>query len=324
MSGYLRSASLSDAERQELALRISRLLHDTRLALEPERLDKVFVTLTEDNGLTVAPDRYLFDIEAFSDYESHAFYEVGLQVDGTSLLQLDSLFYELRPGQLAIVRRNQVHRLAFPADTNAPSTMFWLNVTGDMTRCGFTTYDRESPWKVWGCDLMIPGGFILSEALDKVGTKAVSADQRDAIATCLRFFFLELERRFVIIDTAEEQSWNEQIVVGVKHYVLTHLNSTLRLQELSDVLSVSACHLSKVFKQVTNQTLSSYIQSVKLEKSIEHLLLGTMTISEIASKLGYYDQYHFSKAFKSFTGFAPTVYRQYHAAERANPAHCDE
>ena len=47
-----------------------------------------------------------------------------------------------------------------------------------------------------------------------------------------------------------------------------------------------------------------------MEKAIELLLSSTLSIAQIAAQLGFYDQYHFSKTFKAYTGFAPTVYRK--------------
>ena len=119
-----------------------------------------------------------------------------------------------------------------------------------------------------------------------------------------------IERKFAFVDEATEMGWNEQVANEIKYYISNHLNSSLRLQELADVVSISACHLSKIFKQATNQTITNYIQQCKIEKAIELLLSTTLSISQIASQLGFYDQYHFSKTFKAYTGFAPTVYRK--------------
>ena len=39
-------------------------------------------------------------------------------------------------------------------------------------------------------------------------------------------------------------------------------------------------------------------------------LTGTpMTLKEIASRLGYGDQFHFSRKFKAFSGVSPSMYR---------------
>ena len=146
----------------------------------------------------------------------------------------------------------------------------------------------------------------------------MESERLDAVSIYLQFFLMQLERKLTFVDEETEASWNEQVANEVKHYIIHHLSSSLRLQELADEVSISACHLSKIFKHATDQTISGYIQQVKMEKAIEYLLSGTLSISQIASLLGFYDQYHFSKAFKAYTGYAPTIYRNAMSAERAN------
>jgi AraC family transcriptional regulator, transcriptional activator of pobA len=38
----------------------------------------------------------------------------------------------------------------------------------------------------------------------------------------------------------------------------------------------------------------------------------TMSVKEIAYSLGFFDEYHFSKAFKTRTGLCPTAFRRKH------------
>ncbi|MEG1524419.1 MAG: helix-turn-helix domain-containing protein [Clostridia bacterium] len=318
MPSIQQSGYQNEEERDTVTRHILELVHQTRQRLSRETLRDLFINLYEDNGTLCMPPLFSFDYTPFNEFDSHTFFEVAVQISESSLLQLGERYYQLHPGQLIIVPRNQVHRLGFEKESSRPATMLWMNITGDMTRSGYTIYDRENLNKIWGCDLIIPGGFIISEVLDEVLQTPIGSEQLDAIAIGIQFFLMQLERKLSFVDQATETSWNEQVANEIKHYIGNHLNSSLRLQELADVVSISACHLSKIFKHATDQTITGYIQRVKMEKAIEYLISGNLSISQIAFLLGYYDQYHFSKAFKTYTGYAPTTYRNAMSTERAN------
>ena len=307
----------NETEQAVFTTHILELIRHTRERLSRDTLGELFANLNEDGGTMIAPPSFSFDFVPFSEFDSHTFFEVAMQIGGTSLLQIDSRYYQLQPGQIAIVPRNQVHRMGFEAESS-PATMLWMNITGDMTRSGYTTYEKDSPQKIWGCDLIIPGGFIISEVMGELDSSPVTPENLDAIAIYLQFFLMQLERKLTFVDEATEANWNEQVANEIKHYISNHLSSSLRLSELADVVSISACHLSKIFKQATNQTITGFIQQIKMEKAIEYLLSSSLSISQIASQLGFYDQYHFSKSFKAATGLAPTAYRNVMANERAN------
>ena len=92
------------------------------------------------------------------------------------------------------------------------------------------------------------------------------------------------------------------------------IHESLSLHDLSDYVSLSPNYLSKLFKQVTGETITAYTQNMKIAQSIEYLSDPTISLSEIAAQLGFYDQFHFSKVFKAYTGLAPSRYRKAHSS----------
>lgn len=310
----------NETERAEFTERILAFVREMRNKLSVDTLADVLVTADPNKGLPCAPEGFGFRCAPFNEFDAHAFYEVAIQVDSCSLLQVENQYYVLQPGQIAMIDRKQVHRLGFDERRSrpVPASMIWLNVTGDMLRSGYTSYDADGSRKIWGCDLIFPGGFLISEILSELRERPLQRANVEAAVSALQFFLMQFERKFAFVDEAEEAGWNEQIAAEIKHYIANHLSSTLRLQELADAVSISACHLSKVFKQATGQTITGYIQKVKMEKAIEYLFVDTLSISQIATLLGFYDQYHFSKAFKAYMGLAPTAYRRAMANQRGD------
>lgn len=82
-----------------------------------------------------------------------------------------------------------------------------------------------------------------------------------------------------------------------------------RVSDLADALGVSESTLSRNFHRDTGRTLKSYIKEQVIRQS-KQALTGTLTIKEVASHLGFDDEFYFSKFFKRETGFSPKTYRE--------------
>lgn len=82
-------------------------------------------------------------------------------------------------------------------------------------------------------------------------------------------------------------------------------------KELADKLFVSGRTLRNNFIKYHNQTLYQYQIDTKLQKACLFLLdYPKMKLHEIADNLGFYDEFHFSKAFKKKYGLSPTKFKE--------------
>jgi AraC-like DNA-binding protein len=68
--------------------------------------------------------------------------------------------------------------------------------------------------------------------------------------------------------------------------------------------------LRKRFKRSTGVAPKEYFLLLKVNRAKELLLRPTLTIKEIAQRLGFTDQYYFSRLFKHRAGVSPVHYRQ--------------
>lgn len=66
--------------------------------------------------------------------------------------------------------------------------------------------------------------------------------------------------------------------------------------------------ISRAFVQAEGRTIEKYRISVTIEKVKELLSYGTLSLAEIAYRLGYSSAAHLSGQFKKVTGLTPTQY----------------
>jgi len=99
------------------------------------------------------------------------------------------------------------------------------------------------------------------------------------------------------------------LVGKVKMWIERHYQEPISLSSASQAAGISESYLSKIFAKETGVTFIEYVMRTRVEKAI--LFMGSgMKIYEIAEKVGYPNQGHFSKIFKKVTGKTPLEYRE--------------
>lgn len=85
------------------------------------------------------------------------------------------------------------------------------------------------------------------------------------------------------------------------------------LGELPGRVGLSRCHLSRLFKARTGQTLQAYLLDVRIRKAGELLAAGTLTSTRVAFEVGFNTPARFFAAFRARTGLTPGAWRRHEA-----------
>jgi YesN/AraC family two-component response regulator len=94
-----------------------------------------------------------------------------------------------------------------------------------------------------------------------------------------------------------------------QEYIFNHLYQELTVDKLSEWSGLNGNYLMNLFKEQTGITLMNYIQKHRVDEAKKLLHLTSDTISSIGLRLNFYDQAHFIKVFKKYTGMTPKKYR---------------
>ncbi|NLD88493.1 MAG: helix-turn-helix transcriptional regulator, partial [Clostridiales bacterium] len=98
-------------------------------------------------------------------------------------------------------------------------------------------------------------------------------------------------------------------VYKILSYVKNNYMRKITLDDIASSVYLSKSYLSGIFKDEMGISLTSYIQRIRIEKSVELMENTTLSLSEIADSTGFSDQSYFSKVFREITGFTPNKYR---------------
>ncbi|MGH4122870.1 MAG: helix-turn-helix domain-containing protein [Clostridium sp.] len=92
-------------------------------------------------------------------------------------------------------------------------------------------------------------------------------------------------------------------------YIHVNIENHSSLDKLARDLNVSVGYASDCFKKKMGVSVMKYVQKIKIDRAKNLLLSTDESILYIGILLGFYDQSHFSRTFKSIVGVSPTVYR---------------
>lgn len=109
------------------------------------------------------------------------------------------------------------------------------------------------------------------------------------------------------------------ILQNLKEAIENHFRTKHSSGEYANLLHISPKALAKITKTHFNKTLTDLIAERIIIEAKRELYLTSKPIKQIASELGYEDEYYFSRFFKTNVEVSPQLYRKtvgFAAAER--------
>ncbi len=100
------------------------------------------------------------------------------------------------------------------------------------------------------------------------------------------------------------------LMQNIEAFIRVNMTEPVSNQLLSEKFGLVPSYLSRLFKEYKGMTPSEYITSLRIEKAQE--LIKTrpdMFIKDIASMVGFSNQFYFSESFKKKTGLWPSQYK---------------
>lgn len=96
----------------------------------------------------------------------------------------------------------------------------------------------------------------------------------------------------------------------MKTYIKENYQHSLGREDVANHVHASTSYVSTVFKNVTGQNLTQYINTVRINEAKRLLSEGKHTRQEIAGMVGYNDYAYFSSIFKKLTGKSPSKWQK--------------
>jgi len=109
---------------------------------------------------------------------------------------------------------------------------------------------------------------------------------------------------------AESRTDDQDLGERIKHYIDEHYLDDIDLKSISDELHVSHFYLAHKFKTAVGCSPIQYLIRRRIGEAQSLLINTDLSVTEIATLVGYDNSNYFNTAFKKVVGITPNSYRK--------------
>lgn len=134
---------------------------------------------------------------------------------------------------------------------------------------------------------------------------------REAAIFSSKAFSIDIDRDsqspFIIFEGQKDHT--DDKVKKAQKFIEDHYEEMIRVDDLANQFAMSRRTLERRFKKATSNTITEYIQRVKVEAAKKSLESSRKNVTEVMYDVGYSDTKSFRDLFRRITGLTPIEYR---------------
>jgi AraC-like DNA-binding protein len=243
------------------------------------------------------------------DYESNSgvslhqhedYHQLLIVLDGEGTVQIGTTHYPVEQNQFYFFRQAQPHAFSFSVQTTTLDFKFRTSsddidqFLSQIPGTGICPPSELEEFKKWY-------KMSLSHSQNPQPLEAFLIDSgfKGSLLTLIHY------------DSASHPATAQSLLetdFPIALYLLEHLHEEITLESLSEQFKFNSHYIINLFYEHVGVTPIQYLQMARLEKAKQLLELTTLSISDIAERVGWTHPY-FSRVFSKKEGVSPSVYR---------------
>lgn len=114
----------------------------------------------------------------------------------------------------------------------------------------------------------------------------------------------------VVRESERSNSGYPRVIARAIAYIHRNLSARLTVDEIADKTFCSKSKLSILFREEMGQTVARYVDDLLMSEAQTMLLYSDRTVGQISDRLGFCDQFYFSRCFTKRFSVSPTQFRR--------------
>lgn len=106
-------------------------------------------------------------------------------------------------------------------------------------------------------------------------------------------------------------SHHRTLIRQAEEHIRANLDRKISIPDLAKVCCISPHHFAHIFKETMGVPPLHYIQQLRMDRARRLLADDSLSVYQVAQKVGYGDPFYFSRIFKKTTGHSPQTFRGY-------------
>ncbi len=167
--------------------------------------------------------------------------------------------------------------------------------------------------------LLVPSNFARAEELSGQLCDCFAQERPGHVLKERSLLFDVLHDLFAFRGEAAAMDRDGERVWNVAEFLRAHLSEPITRAELSRQFCMSAPHLAALFQSYMGCGPISFLIRLRLEEARRLLTTSSLSVAQIARRVGYEDNAYFSRLFKESTGVPPLQFRLEHRQHHDSP-----
>lgn len=134
---------------------------------------------------------------------------------------------------------------------------------------------------------------------------------RDISVQIAKRFMIDIDKvsqsPFIVFEG--QKAHDDEPIKKAQEFIEKNYEERITIDQLATMFALGRRNMERRFKKATANTVTEYIQRVKIEAAKKTLETGRKNINEVMYEVGYSDTKSFRTIFKRFTGLSPLEYR---------------
>lgn len=240
------------------------------------------------------------------DFHYHDFHKITIFLKGKVTYYIEGKSYELRPYDIVLVNRNEIHKIE--VDSSTPYERIIVYISPDfMDAYKCDDYDLnycfEKAKKEHSNVLRLHSieKASMKKATERLENSFNDNDYASALYRQILFleFMIHLNRSALRnqVEFIDSSNYNKKIS-DIMIYINDHLTDELDIDSISKKFFISRYYMMRLFKSETGYTIGNYITYRRL-LLVRSLIADGMTITQACFSSGFKDYSTFSRAYKA-------------------------
>lgn len=188
------------------------------------------------------------------------------------------------------------------ADPDDPWVKLWFNIRGVLIP------ELLERFRLSGVNLLHAPQLRVAfeQGMEIASSASIALDDKQRMLATRVFEIL-----YTLGDERDSRGSTQPLVVRqVTEYIHQHLSERVTLKDLVRVSGISRSQLNLLFTRHMGVSPYAYHLMSRIDHARELLSHTCLRQQEIADRLGFYDEYHFSRQFSQKVGISPREYRK--------------
>ena len=190
------------------------------------------------------------------------------------------------------------------ADKNDPWTKVWINAFGSLVPNLMMLYNLEE-------FVHFPNTSryeFFKKILKVCRNKSITLDEKEtAVSLLIHELIMSLQALPINDKLSSTSKLND--IQTIKAYLDNNFRDNIKMSDLTALIYKSESQTIRAFKKAYGVTPCNYMMNMRITTAQKLLADTNLSVKEIAFRVGFRDEHHFSHLFKRKTGKSPSEYR---------------